>query len=56
MACWYGEKEGHMKKAIEKLQKTYPNLTVQCFAGYGHGDIMNHPNRLVQELVRFLEP
>lgn len=56
VACWYGEKEGHMKKAIEKLQKTYPNLTVQCFAGYGHGDIMNHPNRLVQELVRFLEP
>lgn len=28
VACWYGEKEGHMKKAIEKLQRTYPQLAV----------------------------
>lgn len=53
-ACWYGEKEGHMKKAIEKLRKVYPHLAVRCFAGYGHGDIMNHPERLVKELIHFL--
>ena len=33
VACWYGEKEGHMKKAIEKLRGVYPRLTVRCF-GY----------------------
>ena len=30
VACWYGEKEGHMKKAIQKLRKVYPKLTVPC--------------------------
>lgn len=54
VACWYGEKEGHMEKAIEKLQKIYPQLTVRCFEGYGHGDIMNHPKQLTDELTRFL--
>lgn len=53
-ACWYGEKEGHMKKAIEKLRKVYPHLTIRCFEGYGHGDIMNHPEQLTSELVRFM--
>lgn len=54
VACWYGEKEGHMKKAIEKLRTAYPRLCVQCFAGYGHGDIINHPQQLADELTRFL--
>lgn len=54
VACWYGEKEGHMKKAIEKLEKVYPRLTVQCFEGYGHGDIINHPEQLANELIHFL--
>ena len=55
VACWYGEKEGHMKKAIEKLKKVYPRLTVRCFKGYGHGDIINHPEQLADELIRFME-
>ena len=54
VACWYGEKEGHMKKAIKKLQQAYPLLTVHCFKGYGHGDILNHPEELVRELIDFL--
>ena len=24
VACWYGEKEGHMKKAVEKRKKRIP--------------------------------
>ena len=47
VACWYGEKEGHMKKAIQKLRKAYPKLTVRCFSDFGHGDIINHPELLV---------
>ena len=54
VACWYGEKEGHMKKAIQKLRSMYPKLTVRCFAGFGHGDILNHPELLAAELERFL--
>ena len=54
VACWYGEKEGHMKKAIQKLRETYPKLTVRCFRGFGHGDIINHPELLASELKSVL--
>lgn len=54
VACWYGEKEGHMKKAIQKLRTAFPKLTVRCFKGFGHGDIINHPQQLVDELTRFM--
>jgi pimeloyl-ACP methyl ester carboxylesterase len=50
VACWYGQREGHMKKAIEKLRKVYPKLTVRCFSDFGHGDILNHPALLVEKL------
>lgn len=55
VACWYGEKEGHMKKAIQKLKAAYPKLTVRCFTGFGHGDIINHPDMLAKELAQFME-
>ena len=54
VACWYGEKEGHMKKAIRRLRQAYPQLTVRCFQGFGHGDIINHPDLLAKELTEFL--
>ena len=54
VACWYGEKEGHMKKAIQRLRKAYPGLIVRCFPGFGHGEIINHPALLASELERFL--
>lgn len=50
----YGEKEGHMKKAIQKLWAVYPGLTARCFRGFGHGDILNHPALLVSEPEQFL--
>ena len=55
VACWYGEKEGHMKKAIQRLQKAYPQLIVRCFSDFGHGDIINHPALFAEELKRFME-
>ncbi len=54
VACWYGEKEGHMKKALRKLRAMYPRLAVRCFSGFGHGDIINHPELLAAELEQFL--
>ena len=53
VACWYGEKEGHMKKAIQRLRTAYPSLIVRCFPGFGHGEIINHPALLASELERF---
>lgn len=53
VACWYGEKEGHMKKAVQRLRKAHPRLTVRCFPGFGHGDIINHPALLASEMERF---
>lgn len=50
VTCWYGQREGRMKKAIEKLRMVYPKLTVRCFPDFGHGDILNHPQLLVQSL------
>ena len=55
VACWYGEREGHMKKAIQRLRCAYPGLTVRCFPGFGHGDIINHPEQLVRELTQFMQ-
>lgn len=55
VACWYGEREGHMKKALKILRQAYPKLTTRCFPGYGHGEIINHPEQLAQELREFLE-
>lgn len=43
-----------MKKAIERLRQAYPKLTVRCFEGFGHGDIINHPELLAKELVQFM--
>ena len=54
VACWYGEKEGHMEKAIQKLRQAYPKLTVRRFPGFGHGDIINHPALLAQGITEFL--
>ncbi len=54
VACWYGEKEGHMKKAIQRLRMAYPKLTIRCFPGFGHGDIINHPQMLAEELAQFM--
>lgn len=55
VSCWYGQKEGHMKKAIKRLNEIYPLLEVKCFEGFGHGEIIDHPNLLVKELVSFME-
>ena len=43
-----------MKKAIQRLRQAYPKLTVHCFPGFGHGDIINHPELLASELTQLL--
>lgn len=34
--------------------EAYPKLTVRAFPGFGHGDIINHPPLLADELTQLL--
>lgn len=53
-ACWYGAKERNMKKAVIGLQKIFPEIEVKAFEGYGHGEILQHPDQLRDEIDRFV--
>ena len=55
VAVWHGAKEPNMKKALAKLRRAFPNAEDHPFAGYGHGEIMSHPEVAVPEIDRFLE-
>ena len=54
VAVWYGAKEPNMKKAIQKLKRAFPALAVHSFAGFGHGEIIAHPELMAAEISRFI--
>lgn len=54
VAVWYGAKEPNMKTALHKLKRAWPNLEERPFPGFGHGEIMAHPERMAEEIQRFL--
>ena len=53
-ACWYGEKESNMKKAIKELKRAFPNIEIHSFKGLGHGEIVNNEDILIKELEIFM--
>jgi len=55
VAVWRGAKEPNMKVALKKLRRAYPNLEDHPFPGFGHGEIIAHPEVMVQEIERFME-
>jgi pimeloyl-ACP methyl ester carboxylesterase len=55
VAIWYGAKEPNMKKAIQKLKRAFPNAEIHPFAGFGHGEIIAHPDVMAAEIRRFVE-
>ncbi len=56
VACWYGEKEARLVGGgIRELRRHFPRLTERVFPGYGHGEILKHPQQFVAELAAFLE-
>lgn len=55
VAIWYGGKEPNMKKAVEKITRAYPNAEDHPFDGFGHGEIMTHPELIAQEIDHFLD-
>lgn len=54
IACWYGENEANMKKAIKTLKKAFPNIELHPFVGLGHGEIVNNEDLFVRELKAFM--
>lgn len=54
VAIWYGEKEPNMKTAVRKLKRAFPGAQDHPFAGYGHGEIIAHPDVMAEEIRRFL--
>jgi len=55
VAVWRGAKEPNMKTALQKLKRAYPNLEDHPFPGFGHGEIMAHPEIMAEEIERFME-
>ena len=54
VGIWYGAKEPNMKKAAEKLRRAFPNAELHPFPGFGHGEIIAHPELMAAEIRRFL--
>ncbi len=54
VAVWYGAKEPNMKKAVQKLKRAFPNAEFHPFPGFGHGEIIAHPDRMAAEIRRFM--
>jgi pimeloyl-ACP methyl ester carboxylesterase len=54
VAVWYGAKEPNMKKAVQKLKRAFPGAELHPFPGFGHGEIIAHPERMAEEIKRFM--
>ena len=54
VAVWRGAKEPNMEVALQKLRHAYPNLEDHPFPGFGHGEIIAHPELMAEEIRRFL--
>lgn len=55
VAVWYGAREPNMKKAIEKLKRAFPAILVHPWEGFGHGEIIAHPEPMAEEIRRFMD-
>ena len=54
VAVWYGAKEPNMKKAVQKLRRAFPALELHPFKGFGHGEIIAHPELMAAEIREFI--
>ena len=54
VSIWYGAKEPNMKKARQKLLRAYPNAEDHPFEGFGHGEIIAHPEVMAREITDWI--
>ena len=55
VAVWYGAKEPNMKTALKKLTRAWPGMEDHPFLGFGHGEILAHPELMAEEIRKFVE-
>lgn len=51
---WHGSKEPNMKSAWKIMKRVYPKAEELAFEGFGHGEVMAHPDILAKEIRRFM--
>ena len=51
---WHGSKEPNMKLAWKTVKKVYPNAEELTFEGFGHGEVLSHPDIMAKEIRRFI--
>ncbi len=54
VGIWYGAKEPNMTKAVQKLKRAFPGVEFRPFPGFGHGEIIAHPELMDEEIRRFM--
>ena len=63
LCCCPASKGGHLvrfqraehEKAMQKLKRAYPNAQDNLFVGYGHGDIIGHPDVMARDIIAFMK-
>jgi pimeloyl-ACP methyl ester carboxylesterase len=56
VAMWYGSKEPYPRKSAKLLKKYLPQMQVEVFQGFGHGQFLNqHPEEYAQKLKDFMK-
>ncbi len=54
IACWYGSKELLAPSGARELRKRFPNMQEKIFRNYTQGEILQHPEQMLNEVTRFL--
>lgn len=52
---WHGSKEPNMKSAWKIVRQVYPKAEERAFEGFGHGEVLAHPEMLAGEIRRFMK-
>lgn len=54
IACWHGENESNMKKAVKTMKKAFPELQEYIFEGLGHGESVLNEEKFVRAIEDFM--
>ena len=55
LACWYGSREKPAAKGARKIRRAFPNGEDTLFSGFGHGEILLHPEQFCKAFERFVD-
>lgn len=55
VAIWYGSNEPNMKKSDAEIKTRLPQRAGPPFVGYGHGDIIGHPDVMARDIIAFMK-